>query len=39
VYWLVAPAEGPVRRPVRAFSDWLRAEFAAAGLGTTHPEG
>ena len=38
-YWLVAPAEGPVRRPVRAFSDWLRAEFAAACLGTTHPEG
>lgn len=38
-YWLVTPAEGSVRRPVRAFADWLRAEFAAAGLGTTRPPG
>jgi DNA-binding transcriptional LysR family regulator len=38
-YWLVTPADGPVRRPVRAFCDWLRAEFAAAGLGTTRPPG
>ena len=38
-YWLVTPAEGPVRRPVRAFSDWLRAEFARAGFGTTRPAG
>jgi DNA-binding transcriptional LysR family regulator len=36
-YWLVTPAEGPVRRHVRAFSQWLREEFAAAGLGTTRP--
>jgi DNA-binding transcriptional LysR family regulator len=36
-YWLVTPAEGPIRRPVRAFADWLRSEFATAGLGTTRP--
>lgn len=33
-YWIVSPADGLMRRPVRAFADWLRAEFAAAGLGT-----
>lgn len=33
-YWLVTPLEGRVRRPVRAFADWLRQEFAQAGLGT-----
>lgn len=38
-YWLVAPAEGPTRRPVRAFADWLRAEFAEAGLGSARPSG
>jgi DNA-binding transcriptional LysR family regulator len=38
-YWLVTPAEGPVRRPVRAFADWLRAEFAEAGLGTVRAPG
>lgn len=32
-YWIVTP-EGPLRRPVRAFADWLRREFAQAGLGT-----
>ena len=32
-YWLVFP-EGALRRPVRAFADWLRAEFAEGGLGT-----
>ena len=38
-YWIVTPAEGSLRRPVRAFSDWLRAEFAEAGLGITRPPG
>jgi DNA-binding transcriptional LysR family regulator len=38
-YWIVTPAEGPVRRHVRAFADWLRAEFQAAGLGTARPPG
>ena len=38
-YWFVTPAEGPIRRPVRAFCDWLRAEFAACALGTTRPPG
>jgi DNA-binding transcriptional LysR family regulator len=38
-YWLVTPAEGALRRPVRQFADWLRAEFIAAGIGTTHPPG
>lgn len=38
-YWLVTPADGGLRRPVRRFADWLRAEFAAAGIGTTRPAG
>jgi DNA-binding transcriptional LysR family regulator len=38
-YWLVTPAEGALRRPVRLFSEWLKAEFAAAGIGTTRPPG
>ncbi|EYD78011.1 putative transcriptional regulator protein, LysR family [Rubellimicrobium mesophilum DSM 19309] len=38
-YWIVTPADGSVRRPVRAFIDWLRAEFAGAGLGATRPPG
>lgn len=38
-YWLVTPADAPVRRHVRAFIDWLRAEFVAAGLGATRPPG
>lgn len=38
-YWIVTAAEGPVRRPVRAFADWLRTEFAQAGLGTVRPPG
>jgi LysR family transcriptional regulator, glycine cleavage system transcriptional activator len=38
-YWIVTPADGTLRRPVRAFIDWLRAEFAAGGLGTTRPPG
>jgi DNA-binding transcriptional LysR family regulator len=36
-YWIVTPADGAVRRHVRAFSQWLREEFAAAGLGTSRP--
>lgn len=35
-YWLVSP-EGRRRPTVRAFSDWLRAEFAAEGMGATRP--
>jgi DNA-binding transcriptional LysR family regulator len=38
-YWLVTPADGPPRRHVRAFAQWLRGEFAAAGLGTVRPAG
>lgn len=38
-YWIVTPADGSLRRPVRAFTDWLRAEFAAGALGTTRPPG
>ena len=38
-YWLVTPADGPVRRPARAFADWIRSEFAQAGLGTVRPPG
>lgn len=33
-YWLVS-AQGPRRPAVRAFSDWLKAEVAEAGLGQT----
>lgn len=38
-YWLVMPADGPVRRPVRAFADWLKGQIAEAGLGQTHVPG
>jgi DNA-binding transcriptional LysR family regulator len=38
-YWIVTAADGSLRRPVRAFIDWLQAEFAAGHLGTTRPPG
>lgn len=36
-YWLITAREGRPSRMVRAFSDWLKAEVAAAGLGTERP--
>lgn len=38
-YWIVTPEHGPLRRPVRRFAEWLRAEFAEAGFGATRPPG
>ena len=37
-YWLITAADGRRNRMVRAFADWLKAEVAAAGLGTVRRE-